>query len=427
MLPALPKIRSYLDELGEQRASGLLLIAVTAAALIWANSPFRESYAAVQHFEVRLGAGPWELAKSLHHWVNDGLMAVFFLLIGLEIKHEFTEGALSHPKRAALTLAAALGGMVVPVALYLLLNSDPVDRRGWGVPMATDIAFAVALLALLGDRVPASVKAFLAAMAVVDDIGAITVIAVFYSRTVDFPFLGVSIALLAALIAYGRRGGQRVIVYTAVGLVSWYCMLRSGVHATLSGVLMGFAVAASSPVDKDQLREQVDDLSQELEEDESGTDEPAVKLRQVAARAQSPKHRVENAIRHWVLFAVMPLFALFNAGIELGSQLPLWSPVFIGVFAGLTLGKPAGVFIFAWLVLRIGWGKLPRGMDIRNIVGVGILAGIGFTMALFIATLAFPGGHALAAAKAAILSASIFSGAAGLWFMSRINRKTTGT
>ena len=401
-----------------ESASGVVLIAAALLAFAWANSPWSASYFAILEIPLGLGVGAWALEKPLLLWVNDLLMAVFFFLIGLEIKREVLVGELAGWRRAALPIAGALGGMVVPALIYVAFNLGTPNLRGWGVPMATDIAFALGVLALLGERVPLALKVFLLALAIVDDLGAVLVIALFYTDSVNLGALLWSFVAWGAALAYGRYGGARALGFALVGAVMWYFMLKSGVHATIAGVLMALAVPLHHKMPLEQLQQELRGLSGHggsLEQTEVVIEH----LEDVLARAHSPLHDIEHSLVPYVAFVIMPVFAFCNAGVALGGAAELAGPVALGAALGLLLGKPLGVAGCAWLAVRSGITRLPEGASWPGIVGVGLLAGIGFTMSLFIASLAFGQSAELAQAKIGVLAASVVAALAGLAFLAR--------
>lgn len=365
-----------------EAAAGVALMAATAAALLWANSPWSESYEHVWEHALSIGIGPRSLTTSVRHLVNDGLMAVFFFVVGLEIKREILVGHLADRRRATLPLVAALGGMVVPALLYASFHVGEPTIRGWGVPMATDIAFALGVLALLGPTVPAALRAFLAALAIADDLGAVAVIALFYSEGIAWaPLLGAALAIGAAAASRGRGGAAS---YVAFGAVVWGLTVASGVHATVAGFLLALTVPMEA----------------------YGRPGPFLA-------------RIERALHGWMSFVVMPIFALANAGLAFaGLGGALTSSVALGVGVGLVFGKPLGIVGGAWLAVKAGHASLPHAVTWRMIVGAGLLGGIGFTMSLFIATLAFGEDPALDAARGGILLGSLCAGVAG-WALLR--------
>ena len=415
-----------------ESAGGIVLIAATLVALAWANSPWGDSYHHLWETVLTLQVGQYALSYSLHHWINDGLMAVFFFLVGLEIKREFLVGELASVRRASLPIAAALGGMVVPAILYTLLNAGGPGEPGWGIPMATDIAFALGVLALLGPRIPLSLKVFLAALAIVDDLGAVLVIAVFYTDQISWAALGVGMAVLAALIVANRLGARAPIVYVTLGVILWLAFLKSGVHATVAGVLLAMTIPARTRIDTheflDRGRRILDYFDASGKE---GTDVLTNRPQQAAIQemenaceaAQAPLQRIEHELHGPVAFVIIPLFALANAGVHLGGNLgeAFTNPVALGIILGLVIGKPIGITLFAWLAVRSGVAALPTGTTWQGIRGVSLLGGIGFTMSLFIAALAFPGvPHLNEDAKIGIFAASLVAGIAGFLVLRRL-------
>jgi NhaA family Na+:H+ antiporter len=367
-------------------APGVALMVAAAAAFVWANSPWREAYTALLEIPVAVEIGAAGLHKPLLLWINDGLMALFFLMVGLEVKREILQGELSSVQKAALPVAAALGGMVVPALLYTALNFGGPGQAGWAIPMATDIAFALGVLALLGDRVPASLKVFLAALAVADDIGAVTVIALFYSSKISLTALAIAAGFGALLLVLNRMRVQNLGLYLLVGAALWVAVLKSGVHATIAGVLLAMFVPLHGEEDDDH----------------------------------SPLVHLEHTLHPWVSWGVLPLFALANAGVTvLGSEIDLLHPVALGTAVGLVIGKSLGVPTFAWLAVRLGWARLPRGAGWPHVVGVGMLAGIGFTMSIFVAGLAFAEPALLDTAKLGILGSSLVAGLLGAGLLLR--------
>ena len=417
-------VRPFQDFASKQSSGGVLLIVATAAALVWANSPWAEGYAALWHTKLTVGVGEASISKDLTHWINDGLMAVFFLVVGLEIKREVLVGELSSVRGAALPVVAAVGGAVVPALIYVVINAGTEGVAGWGIPMATDIAFALGVLALLGERAPLALKVFLTALAIVDDIVAVLVIAFFYTSEISWGALGVGVVFLAALVVANLIGVGRTLVYALLGIGLWLCFLLSGVHATIAGVLLAFTVPAVSFIDPGAFLERSRYLLDRFERaGEKGENVLSNEERQAALHAlnhatyklEPPLHELEHALHPWVVFAVMPLFALANAGVPLGGGIAdaLTSPVALGIVAGLVVGKQLGITLFAWLAVKSGVSELPTGIGWRHVYGAGWLAGIGFTMSLFITDLAFSDGSLMGAAKLGILAASLISGVAG--------------
>ncbi len=410
--------------------AGLLLLGAVVA-LAWASSPWSGLYQALLHLELGVHVGDLALDKSLHHWVNDGLMALFFFVIGLELKREVIEGELSTLRKAALPAVCAVAGMAVPALCYLLINRGTGDMTGWGIPMATDIAFALGVLALLGDRVKPALKIFVTAVAVADDLGAIIVIAVFYTQELSFIALGASGVLLAVAIAMNVVGVRDHMAWALIGVAIWLCFLRSGVHATLAAVLVAFAIPARTRLDSQGMAATLGHLLQRYRSLPlpSGhgllpPEEQRVlyEIEDVVEEGTAPLQRLEHGLLPLVTFVVLPVFALMNAGVTLGGA-GLTSPkVFAGVFFGLVIGKPLGITLAAWVATRARIAELPSGVTLADVGVVGVLAGIGFTMSLFIGELAFSSPSAINDAKLGTLCASSVAAALGLllvWWQSR--------
>lgn len=408
-----------------EASGGILLIGCTVAALLWANSPWAGSYFALWHTKLTFGFAGRQLSEELHFWINDGLMAIFFLLVGLEIKREVLVGELASMRKAALPIVAALGGMIGPATTYFLFNRAGPGVAGWGVPMATDIAFALGVLALLGDRVPTSLKVFLAALAIADDLGAVLVIALFYTAEISWLSLTIAGMFLIALIVMNRIGARHPLIYIILGFGLWLAFLQSGIHATVAGVLLALTIPSRQPIDDKAFlarSESILDEFRHADEAEHAIEPSAMRsgaLSVLAAdchQAESPMLRFEHALAPWIKHLIMPIFALANAGVTLGDDAlaALVSPISVGVICGLALGKPIGIVGFSWLAVRLGLARLPGGVVWRQVVGVGMLGGIGFTMSLFIADLAFGRAAELETAKIGILAASVAAGIAGL-------------
>jgi NhaA family Na+:H+ antiporter len=422
-------------------AGGLVLLAATAIALVWANSPWADGYHHLWETPLTIGVGGWRARWTVHHFINDGLMAVFFFVVGLEIKREVLAGELKSLRSASLPMVAALGGMVVPAAVYTLVNRGGPGAGGWGVPMATDIAFALGVLALLGDRVPTGLKVFLAALAIVDDIGAVLVIALFYSGGVAWGALATAGAILLVAIGANAAGFRRPWTYGTFGILLWAAVLASGVHATVAGVLLAMAIPVRTRLDEPAFlasaRRALDDFDAAAVVTARDPDTTVLsntqhhtaleELETLCEQAQPPLIRLEHALHGIVSFAIMPLFALANAGVSLGSDAAqaVASPIALGAVLGLVLGKPLGITGFSWLAVRLGFASLPTGVTWPMLAGAGVLGGIGFTMALFIAGLAFGDATLLEAAKLGILTASVITGVTG-WLLLRRTAPTPG-
>jgi Na+:H+ antiporter, NhaA family len=422
-------VRPFQDFAHKQSSSGIILVLVTVVALIWANSPWGNSYVALWGSKLTVGVGNFTLSKDLTHWINDGLMAVFFLVVGLEIKREVLVGELSSIRSAALPVAAALGGAVVPALIYAAINAGTEGAAGWGIPMATDIAFALGVLALLGERAPVGLKVFLTALAIVDDIVAVLVIAVFYTSDISWGALAIGGLFLGALVVANLIGVGRTLVYAVLGIGLWLAFLLSGIHATIAGVLLAFTVPASSFINPGAFLERSRYILDRFEQaGEKGENVLTNEERQAALHAlnhatyklEPPLHELEHALHPWVVFAIMPIFALANAGVPLGGGIAeaLTSPVVLGIVAGLVVGKQLGITLFAWLAVKSGVSELPTGISWRQVYGAGWLAGIGFTMSLFISDLAFADNPLVDVAKLGILAASLIAGVVG-WLILR--------
>ena len=402
----------------------MLLLAAAAAALVWANLPGTDSYADYWSARLMVDFNVAELDLSLASWVNDGLMAIFFFVVGLEIKRELLKGELAEPRKAALPVAAALGGMIVPALIYASLNIGGDGADGWGIPMATDIAFAVGVLALLGTRAPLALKVFLLALAIVDDLGAIAVIAIFYTDQIEFGWLAAAAAAFGATMVIGRFGIRAAMVYLALGLFAWFAVHESGVHATIAGVVLGLLTPVNAFYEDKQVERRVIELAEELRrgeaEDTPQGDElgraALRELEELARESRPVSDRLEHALHPWTSYVIIPIFALANAGVELsGDRIAdaVASPISIGVALGLVVGKPLGIVLFSFLAVRTGIASLPEGVSWAMLLGAGMIAGIGFTVSLFIAELAFESATHVDDAKLGILAGSALIGMAG--------------
>jgi len=374
--------------INREAAAGLTLLAAAILALIVANSPLREAYERMLEMRVVLGVPPLMLAKSVLHWTNDGLMAIFFFVVGLEIKREALRGALSSRRTASLPLIAAVGGMVVPALIYIAINWDnSVALRGWAIPAATDIAFAVGILALLGSRVPPTLKIFLLALAIIDDLVAILIIAIFYTANLSLSALALASAGIAVLALFNRMGVLRVWPYLLVGALVWVCVLKSGVHATLAGVATALAVPLTGP----------------------------------KRGEEGPLEDLEHRLSPWVSFLILPVFAFANAGVSLAgiSAAELVSPIPLGIALGLLIGKPLGIYGAARAAIATGFGETPAGASQMQLFGTAVLGGIGFTMSLFIGMLAFPDSDASTEVRVGVLAGSLLSAVVGYMLLAR--------
>lgn len=410
-----------------ESSAGIVLLVCTVAALVWANSPAAASYLQLWHTEVGIAAGSWSLTKSLHHWINDGLMAIFFFVVGLEIKREILVGELASPRRALLPLAAAVGGMIVPAVIYAALNHGSEGAPGWGIPMATDIAFSLGVLALLGSRVPIGLKVFLTAFAIVDDLGAVLVIALFYTSELSATAFWIAAGIVALLVAANWRGVRNPYLYAGLGFLLWLAFLESGVHATIAGVVLAMTIPARPKIDRPRFLTESRELIGAFEnatpghQTLDGSQQAAVQaLEERCEEVQSPMQRLEHGLHPWVSYLIMPVFALSNAGVSLVGNTGgvAFHTVTLGIVLGLFLGKQIGITLFAWIAVRFRLAAYPTGVTLRHIYGAGLLGGIGFTMSLFIASLAFASEPLLEYAKAGILVGSFVSGVFG-WLVIR--------
>jgi NhaA family Na+:H+ antiporter len=374
-----------------EQASGIILILCTVTSIVIANSYFGKGYSEFWHTKIGFDMGSIALKYSVEHWINDGLMAIFFLLIGLEIERELHVGELSDLKNARLPIFAAVGGMAIPALLHFVFNQGTATQGGIGIPMATDIAFALGVLALLGNKIPISLKVFLTALAIIDDLGAIIIIALFYVGDFSLFYLVLALGIFVGLLILNRLGVQRLSIYLVLGLVMWYLMLQSGVHATLAGVLLAFAIPFGR------------------------SDE------------ESPSYKLQHFLHKPVAFIIMPLFALANTGIALAGNWieDLATSNSLGIFAGLFVGKPLGIALFSLFAVKVGLSQLPNDVSWKHIVGAGFLGGIGFTMSIFIALLAFSDPGIIQSSKVAVLLSSLLAGALGFMILSRPTVKVT--
>jgi Na+:H+ antiporter, NhaA family len=370
----------FKDFFDSEKIGGLILLICTALSLVLANSGFGETYTRFWHSYVDLSFASVNLNYSVEHWVNDGLMTIFFLLVGLEIERELYKGELTSFRNAALPIGAAVGGMLVPAGIYMLINLNSGNQSGFGIPMATDIAFALGMLALAGNRVPFSLKIFLTALAIIDDLGAILVIAIFYNTGISWGFLGAALSIFLVLMILNKLGIKNLIFYLVPGVVMWYCMLQSGVHATITGVLLAIAI----PFSKND--------------------------------ASNPSYLLQNVLHKPVAFIILPIFALANTGIILseGWLGEMETANSLGIIFGLVLGKPVGILLACWLLVKAKITVLPRGATWKHLAGAGVLAGIGFTMSIFISNLAFSDTATVELSKIAVLLASLTATVIGL-------------
>ena len=409
--------------LKQQVSSSWLLFGATIAALIWANSPWGHSYEELWHMMVGIDAGQFSMIKPLHLWINDGLMAVFFFVIGLEIKREIVSGELSDPGKALLPIVAAIGGMVLPVGLFLLFNPETGANNGWGIPMATDIAFSLGILQLLGKRVPIGLKVFLTAFAIVDDLGAVAVIAVFYSHGLQTSLLLGAAAILSGLSFLSWRGFYNKYFYFLCAVVVWMLFLKGGLHPTLAGVLMAFTIPIRRAVNLPGFLEHIHNALGRLSESRQPSSHKTILTKQQLSALDdievhtgevlSPLQHLEHKLHGYVGYLIMPLFALANAGVPFSLGGGIHNGLILALAGSMVLGKFLGIFTFSAAAVKLGWCRLPEGVSNRHLLGAAFLGGLGFTMALFIAGLAYDQSDVLAASKLGILIGSLVAGLGG--------------
>ncbi len=432
---AFKKVSTPLEHfIHSQTTTGIILIFMTILALLLANSPLVHYYHDLFYIHIDLNIGSWKLSHTIHHWINDGLMAIFFFLIGLEIKRNVLVGELSSIKVAMLPILAAIGGMIMPALIYFSINYGNIGANGWGIPMATDIAFAISALVLLGNRVSPSLVTFLIALAIVDDLGAVIVIALFYTQDINFIALSLAGVSFLILLSFNRFGIHMVLPYFIVGLFLWFFMLESGVHATIAGVIAAMAIPSKPKETPSDFSAHTRNLLDEYDNYPIATDhtlhekQKAI-LINITDRIESigsPASKLEQALHLPVSLIIIPLFALANAGISIDFS-SFWTTitqnVSLGIIAGLIFGKVLGIAGISYISIKLGIAQLPQGSTMKQIFGVSLLGGIGFTMSIFVADLAFLGNEALIfQAKIGILSASIFSGLAGYFWLKYISK-----
>lgn len=417
--------------LGRQSTSGIVLFVAALMALILANSPFADTYHHLWHNEISVGFNDFVISKTLHHWINDGLMAVFFFVIGLELKREIMAGELSNPRDALLPIAAGVGGMVVPALIYLAFNSSGDASAGWGIPMATDIAFALGIISLLGNRIPLSLKVFLTALAIADDLGAVLVIAVFYTSHIDLVNLAAGAGFMILLVTSNLLGVRNILWYGLLGIGGlWLAFLLSGVHATIAAVLAAFTIPANVKISDKGFVMRMKGLVNKFEAANINNDVTLVTdeqlhlledIRSVAKGALTPLQRLEHGMHPFVAFVVMPVFALANAGISFPADFlnQLASPVTLGVASGLLGGKVLGIMGMCYILIHFQWASFPEQTGWRHLIGAAMLASVGFTMSLFITGLAFNDDVLILQAKLGILLASLIGGISGYYLLRR--------
>ncbi|SRX55276.1 Na+/H+ antiporter NhaA [Aequorivita sp. CIP111184] len=416
--------------------SGILLMLATVIALIWANSSFSDSYVSLWNSKIGFSFTGFELYKPLLLWINDLLMAIFFFVIGLEIKREFLVGELNSTKKVVFPLVGALGGMVLPVLFFILINQYPDTARGWGVPMATDIAFALAILKLLGDKVPMALKIFLTAFAIIDDMGAVLIIAIFYSGNIQIMMLLFALILLAVLYFLSYKGIYSKFLLVLVGAVVWFLFLKSGIHPTIAGLLLAFSVPLRQKINTETFIGSLNFISENIKINPEKTKlvlsevqiEAIDNLEDWTAKYQSPLQHLEHRLHDWVAYFIIPLFALANAGVVLNTDIPLDQSLIITIIICLVAGNSIGITSLVFLAKKLKLITMPKEINMKHIVGVSFIAGVGFTMAIFIASLAFANRpEYLDSAKIGILIGSLISGIIGYLILARSSKKNTNT
>jgi len=406
--------------------SGILLLAATILALVWANSPFADTYQAIWDYKIGFSIQDFELNKPLILWINDGLMAIFFFLIGLEIKREFLIGELNTVKKIAFPLFGAVGGMTVPVILFFLFNQNPETLKGWAIPMATDIAFALAVLNLLGNRVPLSLKIFLTAFAIVDDIGAVLVIAIFYSGNLNLGLLAIALVLLGILYFISYRGYYSKFLLLIFGAIIWILFLKSGIHPTIAGILLAFSIPVRQRIHTPDFIDTLVNITNNIKKAHV-INKPILSTEQIqeiddledwTGKFQSPLQHLEHSLHGWVAYFIIPIFAFANAGVMLNSDVPLETSLITIIAASLVLGNSIGVSTIVLLAHRIRLISIPNDISFKHIIGVSFLAGIGFTMSIFVASLAFKNDPVyIDSAKIGILLGSFISALIGFFIL----------
>jgi NhaA family Na+:H+ antiporter len=415
-------VQSFIHTAGR---SSIVLLAVTLAAIIWANIPWGETYSKFWEIVITLDLRFISIEETLRGWVEKGLMTFFFFMVGLELKQELVQGELSNPRSAAFPVLAALGGLLVPASIYMALNVGSQGFSGWGIPVAMDTAFALGVLALLGDRVPSQAKVFLLGLAVADDVGAILIIAIFYTQDLSLNALGVAALLFASIFVMNRLGIRNLVFYILVGMLFWGAVLESGVHATIAGVALATLTPARPYFGmrnfESQAKELLEHFHRSLEREEYEEAQAMLgQLEELTVGTEAPTERLERLVGPWVSYVILPIFALGSAGVELSGNIlqeVMSSRISLGVLLGLLVGKPLGIILFSWLTVWLGVGaKLPQ-LTWHHVVGVGLLSGIGFTISLFVTGLAFAEEALIAQAKVGILAASVLAGVIGYTFL----------
>lgn len=428
-------VRPVSEFINKSTTGGMVLIASAAIAVFLANSPWKEAFFHFWETEIGFSFGSFTLSNTLHHWINDGLMAIFFFVVGLELKREIVGGELSNPKKAILPIVAGIGGMVFPALVYTFFNGGTEAARGWGIPMATDIAFALGVLFLLGNRVPIALKVFLTAFAIVDDLGAVLVIAIFYTDQISLMHLAIGLSGVVVLLFANRLGVRSPLVYAIIGIgCVWYCFLVSGVHATIASVLVAFTIPAKTKVSESYFVKQVRGYLDQFKSIDADNKQKVLTSEQMhilngvehlVNAALTPLQKLEHALHPFVTFFVIPVFALANAGVTFEQEMlsNIANPITLGVAFGLFFGKIIGIFGLCSLFIKLKWAPMPEGMNYKHLFGAGLLGGIGFTMSLFVSELAFIDPLHHAEAKLAILAMSVIAGVCGYLYLNAVLKK----
>jgi NhaA family Na+:H+ antiporter len=417
-------IRPFKIFVKTEQASAIILFFCTISALLLANSPIGEDFLAFWQINVTFQFGDIGLSKGVYLWINDGLMAIFFFVIGLEIKREVLVGELNSIRKASLPILAAVGGLLIPASIYIFFNiTSPATISGWGIPVATDIAFTLGVLALIGKKAPFSLKVFVTSLAIVDDIGAILIIALFYSNSIQIEYLLIIGIIIAVLILLNRLDMQNPLLYILIGILLWFTILQSGIHATIAGVILAFTIPFRSKIDAERFVIETNILINEFQSEgecQNGSllnakQQDTIKaLETICQKIEAPSQRFERVLHYWVAWVIIPVFILANAGIIFGEVPYLIHPLTLGIFFGLVIGKPVGIMLFSWIGVKAGITSLPRGLSWTHLLGGAALAGIGFTISIFISSLALTDEIFLSMAKFSILLASIISGTIGI-------------
>jgi len=422
--------KPFEDFFNAEASGGILLMVAMAVALLIANTPLSVPFEKIWQTKLNIGYGSFGLNKPLLLWINDGLMAIFFFYVGLEIKRELMIGELNSLRSASLPILAAFGGMIAPALIYILVNLNGEGQSGWGIPMATDIAFSLGILMLLGSRVPLALKIFLTALAIVDDMGAVLVIAIFYTSQLNLTSLVIGLGGVVLLFAFNRLNLRNPLIYGLMAIIVWVAFLKSGVHATIAGVLVAMAIPSQTRINAKEFSRRIKIYLGKFDEAchpggqlwANGEQQEAVQTIALAAKhAESPMQRIEHKLQPWVSYFIMPVFALANAGItfEQGFFQSLVEPISLGIILGLMLGKPIGILLLSWIGIKARFASLPEGISWRQMTGIGFLAGIGFTMSIFINTLAFTDPSAISVAKGGILAGSLLSALIGVLLLQK--------